>query len=241
MKTLTLLRHAKSSWDDPVARDFDRPLNARGREAAQAIGREMRALGLAFDRDPRLARGAGRRDARRARRRLWQRARPGYDQRIYLASPATLLDLSARPPTTRDRLLHRRPQSGAGGARVAARPRRPDGLRDEIAVKYPTATLAEIALAESNAGATSRRARATLDPLHPPARPRSELGPDAGCRAEARRQRSGGQRAQAARRGSGSCWLAGVGAVAAARPRLAVAAAAWRAAAGRRGSYSRPG
>ena len=27
MKRLTLLRHAKSDWDDPVARDFDRPLN----------------------------------------------------------------------------------------------------------------------------------------------------------------------------------------------------------------------
>ncbi|RZM06421.1 MAG: histidine phosphatase family protein, partial [Sphingomonas sp.] len=31
MKTLTLLRHAKSGWDDPVARDFDRPLNAKGK------------------------------------------------------------------------------------------------------------------------------------------------------------------------------------------------------------------
>ncbi|MDO9488398.1 MAG: histidine phosphatase family protein, partial [Sphingomonadaceae bacterium] len=34
MKTLTLLRHAKSGWDDPVERDFDRPLNGRGRRAA---------------------------------------------------------------------------------------------------------------------------------------------------------------------------------------------------------------
>jgi phosphohistidine phosphatase len=49
MKTLTLLRHAKSSWDDAAARDFDRPLNGRGRRAAQTIGREMRALGLTFD------------------------------------------------------------------------------------------------------------------------------------------------------------------------------------------------
>ncbi|MFN3796965.1 MAG: histidine phosphatase family protein, partial [Sphingobium yanoikuyae] len=34
MKRLTLLRHAKSDWDDPVARDFDRPLNRRGEKAA---------------------------------------------------------------------------------------------------------------------------------------------------------------------------------------------------------------
>ena len=34
MKKLTLLRHAKSSWDDPVERDFDRPLNKKGKRAA---------------------------------------------------------------------------------------------------------------------------------------------------------------------------------------------------------------
>ena len=43
MKTLTLLRHAKSSWHDDVPRDFDRPLNKRGRKAARTIGREMKA------------------------------------------------------------------------------------------------------------------------------------------------------------------------------------------------------
>jgi phosphohistidine phosphatase len=49
MKTLTLLRHAKSGWDDPVARDFDRPLNPKGHRAAQAVGRYMKAIGLGFD------------------------------------------------------------------------------------------------------------------------------------------------------------------------------------------------
>ncbi|MCW2303210.1 phosphohistidine phosphatase [Rhodovulum sulfidophilum] len=36
---LILVRHAKSSWDDPSQDDHDRPLNARGREAAPKIGR----------------------------------------------------------------------------------------------------------------------------------------------------------------------------------------------------------
>ncbi|HAU25129.1 MAG TPA: phosphohistidine phosphatase, partial [Gammaproteobacteria bacterium] len=31
MKTLYLLRHAKSSWDDPELKDFERPLADRGR------------------------------------------------------------------------------------------------------------------------------------------------------------------------------------------------------------------
>ena len=49
MKILTLLRHAKSSWDDPVARDFDRPLNPRGRRAARTVGREICRQDLAYD------------------------------------------------------------------------------------------------------------------------------------------------------------------------------------------------
>jgi len=42
MKTLYLLRHAKSSWDDQSLKDFDRPLNARGLKAAPKVGAYMR-------------------------------------------------------------------------------------------------------------------------------------------------------------------------------------------------------
>jgi phosphohistidine phosphatase len=45
MLTLYLLRHAKSSWDHPSLSDFDRPLAARGREAAPRMGRLMRDKG----------------------------------------------------------------------------------------------------------------------------------------------------------------------------------------------------
>jgi phosphohistidine phosphatase len=41
MKRLLLLRHAKSSWDDPALDDFDRPLASRGRKAAERMGREL--------------------------------------------------------------------------------------------------------------------------------------------------------------------------------------------------------
>ncbi|MBE0695045.1 MAG: histidine phosphatase family protein, partial [Aquamicrobium sp.] len=44
-RTLLLLRHAKSSWDDPALDDFDRPLARRGREAAPRMGREMARRG----------------------------------------------------------------------------------------------------------------------------------------------------------------------------------------------------
>jgi phosphohistidine phosphatase len=43
MKQLFLLRHAKSSWDDPDLADHDRPLAPRGRRAATLIAEHMRA------------------------------------------------------------------------------------------------------------------------------------------------------------------------------------------------------
>jgi len=42
MKTLYLLRHAKSSWDDPALDDFERPLNKRGLKTAPVMGQLMR-------------------------------------------------------------------------------------------------------------------------------------------------------------------------------------------------------
>lgn len=45
MKTLLLLRHAKSDWDDPSLRDFDRPLAARGERDAPRIGKALRKRG----------------------------------------------------------------------------------------------------------------------------------------------------------------------------------------------------
>ena len=41
-KRLLLLRHAKSSWDDPALADHDRPLAPRGRRAAKLIGEHLR-------------------------------------------------------------------------------------------------------------------------------------------------------------------------------------------------------
>lgn len=49
MRQLLLLRHAKSSWDDPRLADHARPINARGRRAADAMADAMRDLGLAPD------------------------------------------------------------------------------------------------------------------------------------------------------------------------------------------------
>src|SRR5260370_37803153 len=41
MKTLFLIRHAKSSWDDPALSDKDRPLSDRGRRDAPKMGKRL--------------------------------------------------------------------------------------------------------------------------------------------------------------------------------------------------------
>lgn len=41
MKTLLLIRHAKSDWNDPLLKDFDRPLNERGKRDAPVMGKRL--------------------------------------------------------------------------------------------------------------------------------------------------------------------------------------------------------
>ena len=44
MKTITIVRHAKSSWDNPDVNDFERPLNARGFADAPIIADRISKL-----------------------------------------------------------------------------------------------------------------------------------------------------------------------------------------------------
>ncbi len=46
MKTLFLVRHAKSSWDNPGLRDFDRPLNERGQTDAPRMAQFIVKQGI---------------------------------------------------------------------------------------------------------------------------------------------------------------------------------------------------
>ena len=49
MKTLYLVRHAKSSWKYPNLDDFERPLNKRGRKNAPFMGKVLKELKVSPD------------------------------------------------------------------------------------------------------------------------------------------------------------------------------------------------
>ena len=49
MKTLLLIRHAKSSWDDPGLSDFERPLNERGKKDAPVMADRLYERGIKID------------------------------------------------------------------------------------------------------------------------------------------------------------------------------------------------
>lgn len=143
MKTLILLRHAKSGWDDPVARDFDRPLNPRGQRAAVAMGKHMKSLGLEFDAV--IASPAARvvETLEHVGAGYGGDLAPAWDKRIYLASAATLLDLVHALPEAAATVLMAGHNPGLEELVLGLVPG--GALRHDVEVKFPTAALAEIA------------------------------------------------------------------------------------------------
>src|SRR5688500_9738993 len=49
MKTLILVRHAKSSWDTPGLTEFERPLNERGKKDAPEMASRLKDKGIKLD------------------------------------------------------------------------------------------------------------------------------------------------------------------------------------------------
>jgi phosphohistidine phosphatase len=100
-KQLLLMRHAKSSWDDPSLADEDRPLAPRGRKAAKRlrahVRRERIAVGLVLCSS-----------ARRAHETLDLVAPPGeilIERELYRATAAELLERVRRVPDEVDAVM----------------------------------------------------------------------------------------------------------------------------------------
>lgn len=146
MTLLTIMRHAKSDWDDPKLDDFDRPLSARGRKAAKAIGQELRCRRMRFDLV--IASPAERvRETLALVERGYRKAfETRFETALYGASETPLLDLVRAIPETvhAPLLVGHNPdlhQLALGLARNDER-----GFRERIRDNLPTAAVAIIEL-----------------------------------------------------------------------------------------------
>lgn len=179
MKTLSLLRHAKSSWDDTVQRDFDRSLNAKGKRAAQTVGAWMAREGLHFD-------AVIASPALRVQETLAHVSQgrgtalgPQLERRIYLASAASLFDLVHETGADISHLLLVGHNPGLEDLLLLATEGDDSPLRMRASEKYPTASFATLsfdvdswdAVDEGNGSLVRFVRPRDLDP---------ELGPDAG-------------------------------------------------------------
>ena len=148
MKTLTLLRHAKSGWDDMTLRDFDRTLNAKGQRAAQVVGRSLRTGEARFDRV--VASPAVRvvETLKHVARGYGGSLSPEWDRRLYLASVASLIDVIHEQDDAHARLLVVGHNPGLEELALALVPESATGPhRAEIEAKFPTASVATMTFA----------------------------------------------------------------------------------------------
>lgn len=105
MKTLYILRHAKSSWDNILLADFERPLNKRGLQAAPFIGEIIHKNRF----NPELFLSS---PAKRAKQTAMLVREVGaikpeirFDERIYEASPQTLVQIISELSEQADSVL----------------------------------------------------------------------------------------------------------------------------------------
>jgi len=96
MKTLVLVRHAKSSWADPGQQDYDRPLNDRGLLDAPRMGERLKSLGVVPDL---IVASTARRAAETARLVAegvgYDPEKIRWEPRLYHAPAATMEDIAA--------------------------------------------------------------------------------------------------------------------------------------------------
>jgi phosphohistidine phosphatase len=94
MKTLLIMRHAKSSWDNDRLADFDRPLNDRGRRDAPRMGRLLVQLDIVPDL---IIASSAKRASETAEMVALAASYPGdirFTEEHYLADPETYIELA---------------------------------------------------------------------------------------------------------------------------------------------------
>lgn len=143
MKRVGLLRHAKSDWSDHDKRDFDRGLNERGRQGARLMGQHIRAEGTQWP----LIRASSAERVRRTVECALPSADIAFDQRLYLASAETLVEIISELPDEADAVLLVAHNPGLQDLILKfVAPAQENALFDAAKEKFPTASYAVIEL-----------------------------------------------------------------------------------------------
>ena len=146
MKTIFLLRHAKSSWDDSSLSDHDRPLNARGRSAAPRVGAHMRAEAYLPDLVLCSTATRTRLTLEGVLSELEVEPATEFEEELYLAAPNEMLDLVRSVPDTVESVLLVGHNPGTGMLAAELSGDGPREMIDLMRAKFPTAGLAIIEL-----------------------------------------------------------------------------------------------
>lgn len=147
MLSLALLRHAKSSWDDPSLDDFERPLNARGHDAAPLMGQTLAKL----DFHPDIVLCSPSRRTRETWLHVSQAMRPStpavvFDEQLYLASALDLLLMVRSLDAGSPRVLVIGHNPGLHGFALTIAGAGSEGDRSRLEDKFPTAGFALFAV-----------------------------------------------------------------------------------------------
>jgi len=148
VKRLTVLRHAKSSWDDSHLEDFNRPLNERGWEAARRMGRELEKRGMKFDLVIASPAARVRETIDGLTEELELNVEIRFEPRMYGASEETLLKIVRDLPESAHAPLLVGHNPGLQQLVVELTQKDNNGLRSRAQHKFPTAALATIELPE---------------------------------------------------------------------------------------------
>jgi phosphohistidine phosphatase len=140
-KQLYVLRHAKSSWDNPRLEDHERPLSARGRRAAGLIAAHLRSEAIA----PELVLCSSARRTRETLAGVGVGGEVVIDPELYDATASDVLERLRRVPseTASVMLIGHNPTLQILTSRLAAR--EDDPLLDAMRGKFPTGALATLA------------------------------------------------------------------------------------------------
>ena len=147
-RTLLLLRHAKSSWDEPDLEDRERPLAPRGRRAAAALGAHLVRRGPKIDRV--LCSTSKRTRETLALLDLSPKTPVAFEEKLYLASAQALLSRIRRLPARARCVMLIAHDPGVDHlARLLAGDGRPKSMR-RLAQGFSTGALAELSVPEAS-------------------------------------------------------------------------------------------